>query len=82
VNPPAQQGTWQDLYASPPEAKVERHGRWWFRVYVSHGLMQWGPGGYGWLVFGERRAYAKARRVLRKYNDREARPADVRTVTL
>jgi hypothetical protein len=73
---------WTDPYDSPPEAKVERLGRWSFLVYVTHGLSQWGPDGYGWRVFGERRAHAKARRVLRKYVDNEARKADVQTVTL
>jgi hypothetical protein len=73
---------WVDPYDSPPEARVERLGRWWFRVYVTHGLSQWGPDGYGWHVLGERRAHAKARRVLRRYVDREARRADVQTVTL
>lgn len=72
---------WSDPWMEPPEAKVERLGRWWYRVYVTHGLMQYGPAGYGWHVFGERRALTKARRVLRKYIEREQRSADVRTVT-
>jgi hypothetical protein len=71
-----------DVWDAPPMAKVERLGRWWFLVYVSHGITRYGPDGYGWHVLGERRAHAKARAVLREYVEREGRHADVRTVTL
>lgn len=74
--------SWSDPLESPPEAKVERLGRWWFRVYVSHGLSQYGPDGYGWHVLGERRAHRKAKAVLRRYVERERRHATVETVTL
>lgn len=56
----------------PPEVVVERRGRWVHLVYIRTrtvgGLaMRYGPDGYGWHVFGRRRAERKARRVLRRY---------------
>lgn len=50
-----------------PEPRIERVGRWTYLVWVADGMMSWGPDGYGWLVFGRRRAHRKAARVLRRY---------------
>lgn len=64
-------------FAGPPEAVVERPGRWRYRVYVRDGWVLWGPNGYGWAVFGRQRAARKAGRVIAGYvRDRERR-ADV-----
>lgn len=71
-----------------PEATVRmvtpRH--WWIEVH--HGMVQWGPGGSGWNVWGltpgsaRRRADRKARRALAKYRrelNRRTGPAHVVT---
>lgn len=66
---------------SEPRARVSRHGRWTYSVYVEDGLTRWGPDGCGWLVFGRNRAEAKGRRVLRRYLRTQAE-AESWTVTL
>lgn len=70
---------------APPIGRVEPAGtflgrpRW--RVYVAHGLLSWGPDGYGWFVTGSRaKAEAKARRVLERYlrqHDDGRQPSEV-----
>lgn len=67
--------------ADEPKAVVERCGRWAYRIYISRGLMQYGPGGYGWFRFGRERAARKAGRELRRYIHREALRADTFVVT-
>ena len=62
-----------------PEAVIERRGRWWHLVYVDHGLMRWGPDGYGWHVLGAKRAERKARRVLASYL-RQLEPRETRVI--
>ena len=50
-----------------PTAEVTKVGRWKWRVRIVHGIMQYGPDGYGWHVFGRQRAERKARRELAHY---------------
>ena len=57
----------------PPRAEIEQTGRWTYRVLVIHGLMGYGPDGYGWLRLGRRWAEAKARRELARYVRNEVR---------
>lgn len=49
------------------EVKIRRLGRWRWLVYVTDGVLPHGPDGYGWYVWGRRRAEQKAQRVLRRY---------------
>jgi hypothetical protein len=50
-----------------PHAEIEPIGRWTWRVFVSDGLTEWGPDGYGWRVLGKRRVERKAHKVLARY---------------
>lgn len=50
-----------------PQAEVQRIGRFTYHVYVISGVMRWGPDGYGWHVWGAKRAERKAARVLAAY---------------
>ncbi|MGW9196081.1 hypothetical protein [Micromonospora chersina] len=63
-----------------PEAVIERTGRWWHLVYIRHGLMRSGPGGYGWHVLGASRAERKARRVLAAYLRRQGYEREARVI--
>lgn len=66
---------------NPPHAKVQQVGRWRYRIYISHGMMQYGPGGYGWHRYGLERAKRKGARELAKYlrmNERHANVTEVR----
>ena len=63
----------------PPTAEIEQIGRWTYRVAIIHGLMSYGPDGYGWHVLGRRWAERKAVRELAKYVRREERHANRRT---
>lgn len=56
----------------PPRVEIHRIGRWTYAVIIKHGLIQYGPNGGHWLVLGRKRAERKARRVLRRYEQREA----------
>lgn len=63
-----------------PHAEVTRLGRWWWRVAIHDGLMVYGPGGWGWRVFGRDRAERKARRELRRYllnAERKSKPIEI-----
>jgi len=54
-----------------PHAEIRQIGRWTYLVVVRHGCMAYGPGGYGWHVWGRGRAGRKAGRVLAAYLRRE-----------
>jgi hypothetical protein len=56
-----------------PEPRIERVGRWTYRVWIADGICSYGPDGYGWLVLGQRRAHRKVVRVLRRYLRDKAR---------
>lgn len=58
---------WEEA-VEPPHAIVEQSGRWIYRIYITDGLMQYGPNGYGWHRLGRQRAERKARRELARYN--------------
>lgn len=60
-----------------PIAVIERVGNHTYRVSVRDGISRWGPYGWGWRVWGFRRAQRKARKVLAEYVEREARRAEV-----
>lgn len=60
-----------------PEAEIQQVGRWTYRVSVSHGLLTYGPDGYGWHILGRRRAERKAERALARYIRKQAREAEV-----
>jgi hypothetical protein len=62
------------------EAVIRQIGRWTYLVYVRHGICTYGLGGYGWRVFGRKRAARKARRALADYVRREQRSAQEPTV--
>lgn len=66
----------------PPEARIERTGRWKYYVTVHHGITTWGPGGRGWAVLGRRRAERKARRLLTQYVRQLQREDDIQVLTL
>jgi hypothetical protein len=59
-----------------PRAEIEQTGRWTYRITVHHGMIQWGLDGVGWTAFGRKRAERKARKVLRKYLQRQAWQGD------
>ena len=61
---------------APPRAVVERTGRWTYCVAVELDMTRWGLDGYGWVVFGRKRAERKARKVLARYHREQARFAD------
>lgn len=62
-------------------AEVRKVGRWTYRVAITHGILQWGGWeGYGWHVWGRRRADRKATRELAAYLRQRARHADVHTI--
>ena len=63
-----------------PCAEIEQTGRWTYTVTVHHGMIQWGPNGAGWIVFGRKWAERKARKVLRQYLQRQAWQGDRWTV--
>jgi hypothetical protein len=63
-----------------PEVVIQQAGRWTWRVYIRHGIIQYGPDGYGWHVFGQQRAERKARRELDRYLERQRRSAAVHVV--
>jgi hypothetical protein len=52
-----------------------------YLVVIRHGLIQYGPDGYGWRVFGKARALRKASRVLARYRRRFETPRAVVVVT-
>lgn len=62
-----------NIFATPPEAMIEQLGPHSYRVYISHGIMEYGLNGYGWIVLGfnaehaRKRAVAKAQRELANY---------------
>lgn len=56
-----------EIAVPDPHAVVLQTGRWTYRVYVADGISQWGPDGYGWIVWGRRRAERKGRKVLARY---------------
>lgn len=62
-------------FAAPdrPHAEIEQVGRWRYRIYITDGLMCYGPDGYGWYKWGLRRAKAKADRELARYLVKESR---------
>jgi hypothetical protein len=71
-------------WSREPYAVIEEVGTSWFGrrrwlVYIRHGVIQYGPDGYGWHVVGTReRAEAKARLYLARYRERMApRPQTV-----
>lgn len=54
--------------ATEPYAEVTQSGRHSWAVRIFDGLMQYGPNGGPWIVFGGRqRAERKARRELDRY---------------
>ncbi len=69
---------WPD--GDQPRAEVQRLGRWSYRVSVQHGLLCYGPGGYGWHVLGRQRAERKGARALARYLRDEARRADTKII--
>lgn len=55
----------------PPEAVIERTGKYWFNVYIRYGMARYGPyNGRGWSCLGYERAYKKGQKELKKYNKR------------
>ncbi len=66
---------------SEPFVRVERAGRWTYRLTVIDGINEYGPcmSGVclGWTVLGRWRVKGKARRCLRDYAAHLARRADV-----
>ena len=72
--PPAEPPARPDLYPEPPYAEIEQLGRWWWRITIHHGVMQWGPAGGGFRSFGKREwAEWKASRLLLQYWERHDR---------
>jgi hypothetical protein len=59
-----------------PYAQITQKGRWTWLVSIHHDLMVYGPDGYGWTVFGRKRAERLAHRQLARYLQRERRPAE------
>jgi hypothetical protein len=57
----------------PPRAEIEQVGRWIYRIAIIHGMMSYGPDGYGWHRLGRKHAESKARRELARYLRSEAR---------
>jgi len=71
--------SWEEVANEPPRAVVQRIGQWTYLVRIDHGLLTYGPGGYGWHVWGRRRAYRKAKRVYAKFVRNRTRCEDVTT---
>lgn len=65
-----------------PYAEVRQVGRWRHVVAVHDGLLLFAPDGYGWVVFGRRRAERLAARQLARYVRRQGRKAAVSVVRL
>jgi hypothetical protein len=59
---------WDEMQSRPPEARVERVGRWTYSVSITHGVMSRGY----WNAWGRDRAERKARRKLASYVRRES----------
>lgn len=57
-------------------AEIRQVGRWTYRVSIHDGCLVYGPDGYGWRVWGRRRAERKARRELAQYLRREEHVAE------
>lgn len=73
-------GGWNEVELTPiaapegsPKAHIRRVGRWSYEVWVTHGILQWGPNGAPWRVYGAKRAARSAFRHLRRYIDEEQR---------
>lgn len=47
-----------------PEAIVEKLSKYRYRVYIQWGFSEVGPDGYGWIVWGHKRAVRFAHRRL------------------
>lgn len=71
-----------EILAAAPHAVVLQTGRWTYRVYVADGISQWGRDGYGWTVWGRRRAERKGRKVLARYLREQAERAERRAAAV
>jgi len=78
--PPPLPAGWLDRDLKLIEAVITQHGRWSWRVYIRHGISISAPGGYGWIVFGRRRAERKAARELARYVQERQRKATTHVV--
>ena len=62
------------LVDEDPYAELEQSGRWVWHIGICHGVMNWGPEGGRFLVWGNRkRAMKVAERLLAKYIRQELR---------
>ncbi len=59
-----------------PVAEIEQAGRWIYRVVIIHGMMSYGPDGYGWFRPGRGWAERKGRRELARYLRKQERHAN------
>jgi hypothetical protein len=59
-----------------PVAEIEQVGHWIYRIAIIHGMMSYGPDGYGWHRPGRGRAERKGRRELARYLRKEERRAN------
>ena len=76
--PPPVRPSW--LLDEPPGVFLRPDGRWRWLVWIEHGGMRYGLDGYGWHVWGHRRALTKARHELDRYRRKLDREAAVETV--
>lgn len=55
-----------------PYIGIRQEGKHTFIVSIDHGIMRYGPDGYGWFCWSKKSAIRKGRKELAKYLKKES----------